>query len=234
MSFKKLNFDELKKELDKYKFKQLHIHHTWKPVKNSFKGNNHIAMQQSMKNYHVNSNKWSDIGQHLTLFPDGVWVTGRPFNISPASIKGWNTGALAVEMVGNFDLPNTGTFNNLGYDKLEGEQKQEILKLIKYFIDKYGEQSIKFHRENANKTCPGTSLNKQVLIQEAKNMFNIPEIPTPKPQVNNNQPSAWAKQDWDWGVAKKLVDGTNPKNNLTREQLIAVLHRFTKLYGLEK
>lgn len=173
MTFKKLNFNELTKELDKHKFKQLHIHHTWKPTHKSFTGNNHIVMQQSMKNYHVNTNKWSDIAQHLTLFPDGIWLTGRPFNIAPASISGWNTGALCVEMVGNFDTKGTGQFNDLGYDELKGQQKQEILKLIKYFIDKYGEQSIKFHRENANKTCPGTSLDKNKLIQEAKNIDKL-------------------------------------------------------------
>ena len=80
----------------------------------------------------------------LTLFPDGSWLTGRPFHKTPASIAGWNTGALAVEMLGNFDLPGTGEFNSLGYDKLEGKQREEILKLIKYFIDKYGEETVIF------------------------------------------------------------------------------------------
>lgn len=171
-NFRFLTIEELIKELDKYKFKQLHIHHTWKPAHSSFKGNNHVAMQQSMKDFHTKSNGWSDIGQHLTLFPDGKWLTGRPFSISPASISGWNTGALAVEMVGNFDIPGTGTFNDLGYDLLQGMQREEILKLIKYFIDKYGESSIKFHREgpNVSKTCPGTRLDKLILIKEGKAM----------------------------------------------------------------
>lgn len=162
-NFRILNTEQLLKELEKYKFKQLHIHHTWKPEHKDFKGDNHIRMQQGMYNYHVNTNKWQDIGQHLSLFPDGKWVTGRPFNIAPASIKGWNTGALAVEMIGNFDT---------GHDILKGEQLHQILLLIKYFIDKYGEQSIKFHREGpgVTKTCPGTSLNKDKLIQDAKNL----------------------------------------------------------------
>lgn len=179
MSFKKLDFDSLKKELDKYKFRQLHIHHTWKPTHKSFKGNNHTQMQQSMKNYHVNNNGWSDIAQHLTLFPDGVWLTGRPFSKSPASIKGWNTGALCVEMIGNFDIKGTGDYNNLGYDKLEGRQKAEILMLVKYFVDKYGENSIKYHRENSGKTCPGTSLNKQDMIREAKGGISSGNTSTP-------------------------------------------------------
>ncbi|MBU5311475.1 N-acetylmuramoyl-L-alanine amidase [Tissierella carlieri] len=184
-NFRFLTIEELIKELDKYPFKQLHIHHTWKPAHSSFKGNNHIAMQQSMKDFHTKSNGWSNIGQHLTLFPDGTWLTGRPFNIAPASIKNWNTGALAVEMVGNFDIPGTGVENNLGYDKLESKQKEEMLKLIKYFIYKYGESSIKFHREGpgANKTCPGTSLDKNKLIQEAKAMEEKQDIRVDLPMV---------------------------------------------------
>ncbi|WP_343231734.1 hypothetical protein [Tissierella simiarum] len=66
-------------------------------------------------------------------------------------------------MLGNFDI---------GHDKFEGKQKESMLKLTKYFIDKYGEQSIKFHREGLGvvKSCSGTSLDKNKLIQEARNL----------------------------------------------------------------
>lgn len=170
--FRFVNFQKLTTELDNYTFGQVHIHHTWKPTHRNFTGSNHITMQEEMKNYHVNSLGWKDIGQHLTLFPDGIWLTGRPFHTTPASIKGWNTGALAIEMIGNFDLPETNIYNNLGYDRLLGRQRVELLKLMRYFIDKYGESSIVFHRDNPNagKTCPGTSLSKEALIEEAKNL----------------------------------------------------------------
>lgn len=32
MTFRKLDFNSLTKELDRHNFKQLHIHHTWKPT----------------------------------------------------------------------------------------------------------------------------------------------------------------------------------------------------------
>lgn len=164
MTFKHLTTRELLSKLNQFTFKQLHIHHTWRPNHSNFNTINHDKIQHSMKNYHINTNKWSDIGQHVSLFPDGVWVVGRePFSKAPASIKGWNTGAFAVEMIGNFDKGN---------DRLEKEQLNSILELIKYFIDKYGEQSIKFHREGpgVKKTCPGTSLSKSELIRQAKNL----------------------------------------------------------------
>lgn len=170
--FRILTTEELLKELEKYKFKQLHTHHTWKPTHKNFNGKNHIQLQESMRNHHVNVNKWSDIGQHLTLMPDGLWVTGRPFDITPASISGWNTGALAVEMLGNFDKIGELPFNDLGYDELEGKQKESMLLLMNWFGEKFGYDNIKFHRDNptAGKSCPGTSLNKVTMINEAKSI----------------------------------------------------------------
>lgn len=214
--FRFLTIEELINELGNYKFTQLHIHHTWKPAHSAFNGQNHMQLQEGMYYYHTVVNGWEDIGQHLTLFPDGKWLTGRPFNKTPASISGWNTGALAVEMVGNFDLPGTGEFNSQGYDKLEGRQKEEILKLIKYFIDKYGEHTIIFHRDNPNttKTCPGTSLDKETLIKEAKLI---------------NEPSPWAKEAWQWAIENGITDGTNPKEVATREQVITMIFRAIKM-----
>lgn len=216
-NFRFLTIEKLIKELDKYTFKQLHIHHTWKPTHNNFKGNNHIEMQQSMKDYHTKSLGWGDIAQHLTLFPDGKWLTGRAFKYTPISIKGWNTGALAVEMIGNFDTPGTGSYNNLGYDKLEGKQKEELLKLIKYFIDKYGEDSIKFHREGprAGKTCPGTSLNKATLIKEAEELDKLS-----KPH--------WGEEIYQKLVKKGIVfDEKRFDDKLTRAEAFAIVDKVT-------
>lgn len=213
---KKVSVEELLKMLDKYKYKQFHIHHTWKPNHNDFNGNNHIRLQQSMKNYHVNTNGWSDIGQHISVFPDGVIVTGRNFGRSPASIKGWNTGAFAMEMIGNFDK---------GHDKLEGKQKETVLKLIKYFIENYGQSSIKFHREGpgVSKTCPGTSLNKLQLIGEAIKLNKKEVI-----QVvdNKDKPSEWAKEDWEWAKKEGYLDGNRPLDNITRQEIAIVVRRI--------
>lgn len=146
--------------LDKYKHTQLHIHHTWKPHHGNFTGSNYMSLQQGMKNYHINSNGWSDIGQHITIFPDGKIMTGRDFGRNPASIKGWNRNAFAVEMLGDFDV---------GRDVLKGAQRDAMVSIIRYFIEHHGQSSIKFHREGPGvvKSCPGSGLNKTELIREA-------------------------------------------------------------------
>jgi hypothetical protein len=161
--FQIITIDELLKKLDGYKHKELHVHHTWLPSKSSFTGNNGIALQEAMKNYHVNTNGWSDIGQHVTLLPNGLFVTGRDFSWTPASILGYNTGGFCCETLGNFDIGN---------DSLTGEQKTSLLRLGKYFYDK--SKYIRFHRENAAKTCPGTSIIKEDYISEIKAFGKAP------------------------------------------------------------
>lgn len=154
-----LTLEQLLAELDKYSYKELHVHHTYKPDHSDWnKRPDGLYWNQSMRNYHVNNRGWQDIGQHVTLLPNGKFVTGRDFGKTPASIQGYNTGAFAVEMLGNFDI---------GHDKFDGVQKEAMIGLARYFYNKgcY----IRFHRENAPKTCPGSSIDKNQFMQEVEN-----------------------------------------------------------------
>jgi|GEM_PF-1701921 len=152
-----ISLEELLKQLDKYKHKELHVHHTWKPDHEDFNGKNHIQLQRGMRNYHVNTRGWSDIGQHITIFPDGKIVTGRDFGRIPASITGKNTGSFMIENIGNFDL---------GHDLFAGEQLKTLLAIAKYF-DKKG-RYIRFHRENSGKSCPGSGIDKTVFMNKVR------------------------------------------------------------------
>lgn len=157
MSFKMLSVNQLIKELDKYTFRWFQVHHTWEPDHADFTGHNHMSLQRGMRSYHMNVRGWQDIGQHVTLFPDGMFVTGRPFNMTPAGIKGYNTGAFMMEMIGNFDKGN---------DPFEDPQKHSAIKLAHYFLSRG--TKIMFHREKATKTCPGTGIDKKMFINEAR------------------------------------------------------------------
>lgn len=146
---------------------QLHVHHTYKPDHSDYNGQNGLQLQQNMRNYHVNTNKWQDIAQHLTLLPDGQWVTGRDFNLDPASITGWNTGAFCIEMVGNFDT---------GRDKFTGAQAESMFKFCACFCELKVlnvERDVKFHRDSptAGKTCPGTGIDRAWFMAELKKVI---------------------------------------------------------------
>lgn len=155
------------------KITQLHIHHTWGPSHKDYNGSNGIQLQQAMRNYHTNTLGWSDIGQHLTLLPDGQWVTGRDFNRDPASISGWNRGAFAVEMLGNFDIGN---------DKFESKQADAMFKFCAFFVVfklLNIDSDVKFHRDNlmAGKTCPGSGINRDWFMNRLKEAVKVPETP---------------------------------------------------------
>jgi len=69
--------------------------------------------------------------------------------------------------------------------------------------------------------CPGARFPFTEILQRLAQ----PPAPAPAP----NQPSNFAREAWEWGIAANLTDGTNPQNNATREQLITILHRFYKM-----
>lgn len=164
-----MKLDEFKNYIDSLimvrKIKLIQLHHTYSPSYKHFKGNNHQALQEGMKNYHVNTNGWDDIGQNLTIFPDGLVMLGRDLNKAPAGIKGANTNGICIECLGNFDK---------GGDIMTKEQKNSIVAVVKILLDKFGLSAIDgvtYHcwwssdgreigdyvKSYSVKTCPGTN-----------------------------------------------------------------------------
>lgn len=163
MPYLKLTAEQLIETLKQFNHTELHVHHTWRPNHSNFNGKNHESVQNGMRNFHMKTNGWDDIAQHVTLFPDGSFLTGRNFGKQPVSIKGYNGSGskipFACEMVGDFDI---------GKDNLEGKQLESILKLAKFFDDQ--KKYIRFHRENAPKTCPGSGIDKNEFMKAVKNL----------------------------------------------------------------
>jgi hypothetical protein len=169
MSFKKFDVNGFKKYMEdlkvERKIERIQLHHTYSPSYAQFKGNNHDALQKGMQNYHINTNGWADIGQHLTIFPDGVIMTGRRFDAMPAGIFGANSGAICIECLGNFDK---------GGDIMTEAQKTAIVATVKILLDKFklkAEDDVTYHawwtssgsdlgdyvKGKSAKTCPGTN-----------------------------------------------------------------------------
>ena len=147
------------------KIKLIQMHHTYSPGYAQFKGDNHLELQKGMKNYHINTNGWNDIGQHFTIFPDGKIVTGRSMESNPAGVRGANTGAICIECLGNFDK---------GGDTMTAEQKNAIVGVVKILCDVFkldvsynvvyhawytasGHDLGDYYKGHSAKTCPGTN-----------------------------------------------------------------------------
>lgn len=169
MNFKIMDIGEFKKYIDGLnvtrEIKIIQLHHTWNPSYKNFKGGNHDALQTGMRNTHIKTNKWADIGQHFTIFPDGKICTGRDINVAPAGIKGANSNGICIECLGNFDN---------GGDTITEAQKNAIVAVTKILLDRFGlnaKTGITYHawwtsggkslgtyvKGKSAKTCPGTN-----------------------------------------------------------------------------
>lgn len=139
-------------------------HHTYLPNYSHFTGSNYFDLQRGMKNHHVQNNGWNDIGQHFTVFPDGMICTGRSIESTPACITGNNRMAICIESLGDFDI---------GKDTMNQAQKDSIVKLNAWMCKRFNlsvdTNSIVYHhwfdlssgeRKNGGgvtKSCPGTA-----------------------------------------------------------------------------
>lgn len=197
MAFEIITIDELIKRLERYNHSELHPHCTASPniAEHWVKRPDGIFWQEAMRRVHMQSPRnWRDIAQHVTLLPNGLFVTGRDFGTTPASMTGFNGSApnnipFMVEMFGWFDR---------GKDVLQGQQKASILKLANWFIGR--NKYIRFHSEHANKSCPGNAIIKSVFLEEAKNFGKTPTpTPVPKPQPINNPTSKPTLRQGDRG-----------------------------------
>lgn len=165
-------------------------HHTYIPSYIHFNGSNHFERQLAMKNYHVNQNGWQDIGQHFTIFPDGVVVTGRSLEKSPACILNQNANAICIENFGNFDI---------GGDTMTSLQRESIISLTAALCKKFNlvpnSNCIVYHHwfrlDNGNrndgggnnKSCPGTNFFGGNKVGD----FNANFLPLVEAKISNGQ-----------------------------------------------
>ena len=103
----------------------------------------------AIKRYHMETNNWSDIGYDYLIeyVQDTPMVfTGRGLQYMGAHTYGYND-HIGVCVVGNYD------------DKVLEEDKKEVLiRLLASLVVLYPSiavTDIHYHREVANKTCPG-------------------------------------------------------------------------------
>ncbi len=152
-----LNRDELRGFLASVlvdrNIREIQNHHTYLPDYSSYKRNSDpVKWLDSMKQYHVVNNGWSDIAQNITTFPDGTLAICRPLGQAPTGIKGHNAEGICIEHLGNFDT---------GKDTLTPEHKATIIHLNAALVERFrlgvNTDNIVYHHWFHEKTCPGTA-----------------------------------------------------------------------------
>jgi hypothetical protein len=111
----------------------------------------------AIRNYHVRGLHFDDIGYHAGIeLVNGKleYQIGRPLDMQGAHTLGMNDVAVGICVVGNFDKESPA------------KQQYWLLALLcKAFMRRFGIpiQNINFHRDFADKSCPGRRFEKMVL-----------------------------------------------------------------------
>ncbi len=97
----------------------------------------------AINNYHKRKG-WGMIGYHYLIEPDGEIKVGRMEGQSGAHCIGHNYDSLGICLTGNFDIEDPTK-----------EQEKSLKILLLDLLEGYKNAQIKYHRDFANKTCPG-------------------------------------------------------------------------------
>jgi N-acetyl-anhydromuramyl-L-alanine amidase AmpD len=87
-------------------------------------------------------------------------------------------------------------------------------------------------RTRAN--CPGEKFPFDAIIAGVKKntaATPAPAAPASLLSLPGHTPRNSAAVAWSWAMENKLTDGTNPGNNITREQMVTILHRYDGMNG---
>lgn len=186
-TFKRIDLTTFEQLLNQFDFDrkitEVHMHHTWRPRHQDFRGHETIL---SMWEYHTKINRWRDIAQHITLDPDGFIWLGRNWNLPPASASGYNGnskfGPFMLQMIGDFDA---------GKDLFMGEQRETALKIVALVQKQFAlrPETLRFHNMMSSKNCPGSALDYSEIVKEvAKIKKQLSETRAPTFDANDRKP----------------------------------------------
>ncbi|NLI59639.1 MAG: N-acetylmuramoyl-L-alanine amidase [Clostridium sp.] len=121
------------------------------------------------------------------------------------------------------------------YSKSGGKRFEEAEKLAakftayKLYEKGWGIDKVKKHQDFSGKYCPHRTLDMgwqrflDMVQSELNALKGVDKV------AEQNTPSSWAKEAWEWAIKEGITDGTNPKGAVTREQVVTMLYRFFQL-----
>ncbi len=132
-----------------------------------------------------------------------------------------------------------GNNKSIGIEICESGNREKTLENTVKLVAKmlyergWGVDKLKRHYDWSGKNCPRilnynnwqgwdkfvSDVKKELIVLKQGREVNL---------VDKNKPSDWAKEAWEWGKKEGITDGTNPKDPITREQVVTMLYRLAK------
>jgi len=104
---------------------------------------------ETIRGWHVNERKWSDIGYHYVIELNGKVKNGRPLERAGAHVRGFNKNSIGICYVGGMtaDMKEPK-------DTRTKAQKESLLNLILELKLKFPNAVVRGHNDFAPKACP--------------------------------------------------------------------------------
>lgn len=165
-------------------------------------------------NFHVNNYGWPGIGYTFVIEPDGMIKQTFPLTKLTYHAGSANRYSLGICLSGDFrsEKPTAEQYEALMW--LINHLKSILLKKIE----------VKGHSEMPSyswKPCPVISMDK---VRKDVEDWSVKQM--------EENPSNWAKEAWKKAERKGVLDGTKPRDSLTRQELAVILDRVGFLDSL--
>lgn len=152
-----------------------------------------------------------------------VWLLGRGMSATDKPIytaeMGGKRGRTCIALTDD-SLILYCTKDGSSYASTPEDLQQEFLKIgatSALMLDGGGSSQCDFG--NDQKVTSNRKVHNYICVWRKK-------VEPPKStESTENQPDAWAKAAWDKAVAKGVLDGTRPRDNITRQELALVMDR---------
>lgn len=168
----------------------------------------------SAVSYHVIADESEVI--ELVPFSRNCWHAGDGSNGFA------NRNLIGIEIARSMD------YSDDKYDRAEAN----AVEYLAWVCVQYGWSSANLHQHNwySGTACPHRLKDHWNTFKRKvdERIAEINENSAPQAPDKNQEPSKWAAESWDKAHEMGLLDGTRPHDNVTREELAAVLVRLSK------
>jgi len=210
-------------------------------------------------NYKISHIPKGKIRPGTKIIPTSITIhsTGNP-NSTAQNERGWLTNlantriaswhicvddkeaieAIPLDEVAYHAGTQTGNYSSISIEICESGDRTKTLQNAVTLVAKllkekgWGVNRLHRHYDWSGKICPRIFYDsgKWTGWEQFKREVQKELLGGGKVAQDKNQPSAWAKDAWEWAKREGLFAGTNPKDYVTREQLAAVLQRLVKRF----
>ncbi len=138
------------------------IHHTWRPTAAQYRG---LSTVQGVRRYHMQVRGWSDNGYHFMIGPPGDIFRCRPLSRAGAHCRGQNQHSVGLAYIADFDQENPAEYRGL----------QVGQKVVEALLERFelAPDDVYFHRDYADKTCPGTRLDRDEYRRQVAGLMGV-------------------------------------------------------------